>query len=74
MEVRNEAVESGKKGGTGTMEWETILVLVLTLPIIFAPIVYICYLVGSTIYATIKESRNERVLYEKGAKSASVAK
>ena len=48
------------------MEWQIIVALVLIIPIILIPVVFVWYLNVGGIYAAIKEARARRVAHEKG--------
>ena len=50
------------------MEWQVILVLVIVIPVILFPVLFVWYLNIGGIYAAIKEARERRVTSEKGAK------
>ena len=44
------------------MEWQVILALVITIPIILIPVVFVWYLNIGGVYAAIREGRRFRVL------------
>ena len=48
------------------MQWELIVALVLTIPVILFPVAYIWYLNIGGITATVKEARARRAAREKG--------
>lgn len=48
------------KGGT-IMQWESIMALVIAIPIIILPVVFVWYLNIGGIHANIKEARARRV-------------
>jgi len=43
------------------MEWQVILALVLTIPIILFPVTFVWYLNIGGIYAAVKEARRSKV-------------
>ena len=47
------------------MEWQIIVALVLAIPIILFPVVFVWYLNIGGIYAAIKEARARRAVKEK---------
>ena len=56
------------------MQWQVIVALVLVIPIILIPVVFVWYLNIGGIYAAIKEARERRAVHEKKAKVVAVAK
>ena len=60
--------ESKQKGGI-EMEWQVILALVLVIPIVLIPVVFVWYLNIGGVYAAIKEARARRVTQEKGIRA-----
>ena len=56
------------------MQWELIVALVIAIPIILFPAVYVWYLNIGGVYAAIKEARERRVAKEKGVKETIRAK
>ena len=56
------------------MEWQIIVALVLAIPIILFPVVFVWYLNLGGIYAAVKEARARRAVREKGKKVAAEAK
>jgi len=56
------------------MEWQIIVALVLVIPIILIPVVFVWYLNIGGIYTAIKEARERRTVREKGKKVAVEAK
>lgn len=48
------------------MEWQVIVALVIAIPIILIPVVFVWYLNIGGIYALIKEARERRAIREKG--------
>jgi len=56
------------------MEWQLILALVIVIPIILIPVVFVWYLNLGGIYAAIKEARERRAVREKGKKVVVEAK
>ena len=51
------------------MEWQVILALVLVIPIVLIPVVFVWYLNIGGVYAAIKEARARRVTQEKGIRA-----
>ena len=47
------------------MDWQTILALVLVIPIILIPVAFIWFLNVSGIYTVIRETRKRRIAREK---------
>jgi len=56
------------------MEWQVILALVIVIPVILVPVLFVWYLNIGGIYAAIKEARERRAIREKGKKVAVEAK
>ena len=56
------------------MQWELVVALVVAIPIILFPVVFVWYLNIGGIYAAIKEARAKRVVHEKGATAAAKVK
>ena len=56
------------------MQWEFIVALVIAIPIILFPVVFVWYLNIGGIYAAIKEARARRVARENGATAAAKVK
>ena len=54
------------------MEWQIILALVLVIPIVLVPVVFVWYLNIGGAYAAIKEARARRVIREKELNRATV--
>ena len=54
------------------MEWQIIVALVVTIPILLIPVVFIWYLNIGGIYAAIREARERRAAQEKKAQSATL--
>ena len=50
------------------MEWQVIVALIIAIPIILLPVVFVWFLNIGGIYAAIKEARARRIVHEKGAK------
>ena len=50
------------------MEWQIVVALVIAIPIILFPVVFVWYLNIGGIYALIKEARARRVTRKKGAR------
>jgi len=50
------------------MEWQVVIALVVAIPIILIPVVFVWYLNIGGIYAAIKEARARRVTHEKKAR------
>ena len=51
------------------MEWQVVLALVLVIPIVLVPVVFVWYLNIGGVYTAIKEARARRVTQEKGIKA-----
>ena len=49
------------------MQWEFIVALVLGVPVILFPVVFVWYLNIGGIYSAIKEARSKKAAREKGA-------
>ena len=49
------------------MEWQVIVLLVVAIPIILLPVVFVWYLNIGGIYSAIKEARSKKDAREKGA-------
>jgi len=49
------------------MQWEFIVALVIAIPIVLFPVVFVWYLNAGKIYSAIKEAR-ERAIRRKGLK------
>jgi len=47
------------------MEWQIVVALVLTIPVVLIPVAYVWYLNVGGIYAVIKNARERRVAGEK---------
>ena len=47
------------------MEWQVMLVLILTVPIILIPVAFIWYINFGGIYAAVKKARKARAVREK---------
>ena len=47
------------------MEWQVILALVIVIPVILIPVLFVWYLNIGGIYAAIKEARERRLTDEK---------
>ncbi|MFC1956560.1 hypothetical protein ACFLWZ_08655 [Chloroflexota bacterium] len=56
------------------MEWQIVVALVVAIPIILFPVVFVWYLNIGGIYAAIKEARGAKVAHEKGIRTAVKAK
>jgi len=56
------------------MEWQIIVALVIAIPIILFPVVFVWFLNIGGIYAAIKEARARRVAQETGTKVTVKAK
>jgi hypothetical protein len=56
------------------MEWQFIVALVVAIPIILFPAVFVWYLNAGGIFAAIKEARERRAAHEKGAKAVTKVK
>jgi hypothetical protein len=52
------------------MEWQIMVALVLAIPIMLIPVVYVWYLNIGGIYAAIKEARERRVARENKVKES----
>jgi len=52
------------------MEWQIIVALIVAIPIILIPVVFVWYLNVGGIYAAIKDARARRVAHEKAKKVA----
>ena len=52
------------------MQWELVIALVISIPIILFPAAYIWYLNIGGIYAAIKESQTKRVAREKKSRAS----
>ena len=50
------------------MEWQIIVALVIAIPIILFPVVFVWFLNIGGIYAAIKEARARRVARERGVR------
>ena len=50
------------------MEWQIIVALVLAIPIILIPVVFVWYLNVGGIFAAVKEARKRRAVHKKGKK------
>ena len=50
------------------MEWQIVVALVIAIPIILFPVVFVWYLNMGGIYAAIKEALAKRTVTEKGAR------
>ena len=50
------------------MEWQLILVLMIVIPVILVPVVFVWYLNAGGIYNAIKEARARRVVHKKGVR------
>ena len=48
------------------MEWQIILALVIVIPVILVPVLFVWYLNIGGIYVAIKEARARRAIREKG--------
>ena len=49
------------------MQWEFIVALVLGIPVVLFPVVFLWYLNIGGIYSAIKEARSKKAVGEKGA-------
>ena len=47
------------------MEWQLILALVIAIPVILIPVVFIWFLNVSGLYTVIRETRKRRIAHEK---------
>ena len=56
------------------MEWWTILLIVLIVPVILFPVALIWYINISGIYTVIRETQKRRAARKKRAREASLAK
>ena len=56
------------------MQWEFVVALVIAIPIVLFPAVFVWYLNIGGIYAAIKEARARRVARERDAREAVKAK
>jgi hypothetical protein len=56
------------------MQWQVIVALVVAVPVILIPVVFVWYLNAGGIYTAIKEARARRVAHQKGKKVATEAK
>ncbi len=56
------------------MEWQIVVALVVAIPIILFPVVFVWFLNISGIKAAIKEARARRAVHEKGKGVAVEAK
>jgi len=56
------------------MEWQIIVALVIAIPIILVPVVFVWFLNIGGIYASVKEARARRVAHKKGKEVAEEAK
>jgi len=56
------------------MQWELIVALVIAVPIIVSPAVYIWYINIGGIYAAIKDTRAKRIVHKKGVKGLAKVK
>ena len=50
------------------MEWQIIVALVVVIPVILIPVLFVWYLNIGGIYAAIKEARARQAVHEKGKK------
>ena len=51
------------------MEWQVILALVLVIPILLFPVVFVWYLNIGGIYALIREARRKKAAREEGTRT-----
>ena len=51
------------------MQWEFVVALVVAVPVILFPVVFVWYLNIGGIYAAIKEAREKQVIQEKAVKT-----
>ena len=51
------------------MEWQVIVALVIAVPVILLPVVFVWYLNAGGLFAAIKEARARQVALKKGAKA-----
>ena len=49
------------------MDWQIVVALVIAIPIILFPVVFVWYLNIGGIFAAVKEARARRVTHTKGA-------
>ena len=56
------------------MEWQIIVALVVVIPVILLPVLFVWYLNIGGIYAAIKEARARRAVSEKEGKVEAEAK
>jgi len=61
----SDDIKNIKKGGLIKMEWQIVVALVIAIPIILFPVVFVWYLNAGGIYAAIKEARARRAVHEK---------
>ena len=51
------------------MEWQVVIALLIAIPVILFPALFVWYLNIGGIYATIKEARERQVVPEKGIRT-----
>ena len=56
------------------MEWQIIVALVIVIPVVLIPVLFVWYLNIGGIYAAIKEARARRAVSEKERKATVEAK
>ena len=54
------------------MEWQIVVALVIAIPIILLPVIFVWYLNMGGIYAAVKEALTKHTVTEKGKKAAAV--
>ena len=55
------------------MEWQIVVILAITIPVLLIPVVYVWYLNIGGIYATIRQRRESRLRSRKMVASVSHA-
>jgi len=55
------------------MEWQIIVALIVAIPIVLIPVVFVWYLNIGGIYAAIKDAREKRAARENEVKGTAVA-